>query len=205
MSGEKKNKVMEFFNKFLTPEQKLAFKKEFGEIPITPVVTPTPAAMTEAKLKDGTVIKYDAPTLVEGVTVMVVGTDLTELPAPDGDWELEDGTIITTVGGKITAIQAVAAVDPAAPVVQSATPEPNKLVEALKTLMEGRFAEMNKTVEALTTENIALKAEFAKQATTLNTVAEFFNAIGEIKTGEVPANTELNKGSKNALSYLPKK
>lgn len=205
MNQEKTNieKVTSFFNKFLTADQKLAFKAEFGEIPTLPV---TPVTMTESKLKDGTVIKYDAPTLVEGVVVMVVGADMTELPAPVGDWELEDGTIVSIGdGGVVTAVKAVEVapeVAPAEPVVQSAS-EPNKLVEALKTIMEGRFNEQTKLIEKLTSENVALKAEFAKQNEVINQVSAFFNAIGEVKTGEVPASSGFSKKSKAALSYIP--
>lgn len=194
MSDEKKNKVVEFFNKFLSPEAKAAFKKEFGEIP-TLQTTPTPTAMTEGKLKDGTVIKYDTPTLAVGSMLMVVGQDGTELPAPNGDWELEDGTVFKTVDGKVTELTPATPAAPSEPVTQAAAVEqPNKLVEALKVLMEGRFAEQAKLIESLTEENKALKAEFAKQTEVINTVSAFFNAIGEVKTGEVTGQTGTSKG-----------
>lgn len=202
MSEEKKNKVAEFFNKLLTKEQKELFKSEFGEIPTLPVVPTTPVAMTEAKLKDGTVIKYDTPTLVEGTSiVMVVGQDGTELPAPVGDLELEDGTVITIAeGGKLVKVTPVATA-PTEPVVQSAAPvESNKLVEALKVLMEGRFAEQAKLIESLTAENVALKAEFNKQSETVNMVSGFFNALMEVPTGEVPNQDNL-KPKKGPASY----
>ena len=208
MTEEVKKKVTEFFNKFLTPEAKAKFKEEFGDIPaltVTPTTPATPAAMTTAKLKDGTVIKYDTPTLIEGTTtITVVGQDGTELPAPSGDWELEDGTMVTIAeGGKLVKVVAPAAA-PAEPVVQSATPDAaTKLVEALKTLMEGRFAEQAKLIESLTEENKTLKAEFSKQTEVINTVSAFFNAIGETPTG-TPVVTEISKSSRKQkpLTYL---
>lgn len=58
--------------------------------------------MAEAVLKDGTIVRYEGE-LAEGVAIMVV-TPEGEMPAPDGEHELEDGTIISTSEGKVTAI-----------------------------------------------------------------------------------------------------
>ena len=56
-----------------------------------------------AKLKDGTEIMWDGD-LSEGASLMVV-TDGNQMPAPDATHELEDGTMITTVGGLVTKIE----------------------------------------------------------------------------------------------------
>jgi hypothetical protein len=56
-----------------------------------------------AKLKDGTEIMWDGD-LSEGAALMVV-TDGNQMPAPDATHELEDGTMITTVGGLVTKIE----------------------------------------------------------------------------------------------------
>lgn len=212
MDKTKIDKVKEFFNKLLTPEQKEAFKNEFGEItPIAPVAQatdPNAAPTTEpqagtAKLKDGTVIEYD--NLAEGGIVMVVGTDGTKLPAPVGDWELEDGTIITIAeGGKIVTVKAATPVTPEvppAPTAQSSNDSTAKLVEALRGIMDAKFSEANKKIESLEAENKSLKESFSKQVDSLNVVSAFFNAIQETETTK---ETPIIKSSKkqNPLNYL---
>ena len=69
--------------------------------------------MTEAKLKDGTVIHYEGE-LMEGTAIMVITPDSGHIAAPDATHELEDGTKVTTVGGLVTKIELPAT--PAAPV-----------------------------------------------------------------------------------------
>jgi len=64
-----------------------------------------PATLTSGKLSDGTEIKYPGE-LAVGTSVIVV-TPEGEIPAPDGEHTLEDGTIIKTEGGNITEIMAV--------------------------------------------------------------------------------------------------
>jgi len=58
----------------------------------------------EAKLADGTVVMWDGE-IGEGTAIMVVSEDGNQMPAPDAVHELEDGTLVTTVGGLVTAIE----------------------------------------------------------------------------------------------------
>jgi|GEM_PF-2890644 len=58
-----------------------------------------------AKLADGTEVMWDGE-LAEGTAIMVVAEDGNQMPAPDAAHELEDGTIVTTVGGLVTSIEA---------------------------------------------------------------------------------------------------
>ena len=57
-----------------------------------------------AKLADGTEVMWDGE-LAEGTAIMVVSEDGNQMPAPDAKHELEDGTIVTTVGGLVTSIE----------------------------------------------------------------------------------------------------
>jgi preprotein translocase subunit YajC len=57
-----------------------------------------------AKLADGTEVMWDGE-LAEGTAIMVVAEDGNQMPAPDAAHELEDGTIVTTVGGLVTSIE----------------------------------------------------------------------------------------------------
>ena len=59
----------------------------------------------DAKLKDGTVIKIEGESAVEGAKVVVV-TEEGEIPAPDGVHELEDGSKVETKEGVIAKIEA---------------------------------------------------------------------------------------------------
>jgi hypothetical protein len=83
----------DILNDILSPEQKVALKKEFNALPvIAPVVaapteTPVAVALMEGKLVDGTVIKYDTEVLGVGSIVTVVTAE-GELPAPVGEHEL---------------------------------------------------------------------------------------------------------------------
>jgi hypothetical protein len=61
----------------------------------------------DAKLVDGTQIKVEGDTLVEGAKVVVVTPDA-EIPAPDGVHELEDGTKVETKDGIIVSVEEVA-------------------------------------------------------------------------------------------------
>ena len=56
-----------------------------------------------ALLVDGTEVRIEGDELVEGAAVYVV-TDGGDVPAPDAVHELEDGTLVETLGGIITKI-----------------------------------------------------------------------------------------------------
>jgi hypothetical protein len=62
------------------------------------------AKFEQAKLADGTIIQWEDD-LGEGTAIMVVGEDGNTMPAPDAVHELEDGTMVTTVGGLVTKIE----------------------------------------------------------------------------------------------------
>lgn len=70
----------------------------FGEDMPTDKPVEEEKMMVEYKLADGTPVMIDK--LAEGGQVMVA-----DAPAPDGEHTLEDGTIVSTLGGLITAIK----------------------------------------------------------------------------------------------------
>jgi len=67
--------------------------------PPAPVEEPKPVAMAEVKTVDGKVLKIDN---------MAVGGNvvLGDAPAPDGEYQLEDGSKINVVGGVIVELEA---------------------------------------------------------------------------------------------------
>jgi hypothetical protein len=98
-----------------------------------------------AKLADGTEVMWDGE-LSEGTAIMVVAEDGNQMPAPDAAHELEDGTIVTTVGGLVTSIEPKKEVE--VEVELAVAPDMSKLEERLMaceekmTAMETKMAEM---------------------------------------------------------------
>ena len=129
----------EAVNKILSAEQKAELKGLFTFNTPIPVIAPEntpvaePVAMGEAKLMDGTVVKYDTPELVIGSMITVVTPD-GEFPAPVGEHTLENGTVITVdETGKVIEIEAKeetpeVVVEPIAPVVMAVTPEEKQAI-----------------------------------------------------------------------------
>ena len=67
---------------------------------VEPIVS-TEQSFTEAKLMDGvTSIQYDAPEVAQGMPVNVV-TPEGILPMPDGEYYLEDGSMLVVMGGLV--------------------------------------------------------------------------------------------------------
>ena len=104
-----------------------------------------------AKLAEGTEVMWDGE-LAEGTAIMVVAEDGNQMPAPDAAHELEDGTIVTTVGGLVTSIEPKKEVE--VEVELAVAPDMSKLEERLMaceekmTAIETKMAEMFIAVES---------------------------------------------------------
>lgn len=101
-------------------------------------------------LKDGS--KIDLSGLEIGAEAMLVDESGNTSPAPDGEHELVDGTMITIVGGKVEGIE-----------TPQAEAEPiEEVEEEIPMEMEAdKFEEMNGSISYLQAENEALKAKIA--------------------------------------------
>lgn len=185
----------------ITDELKDKFKallKEFNVVPVTPTpVTPAqPAPVAkfgEAKLKDGTVIKWEGEQpLSAGLALLIIDPNNPEgfLPAPDGEHELEDGTVVVVEGGLVKEVKAVAA------------PEVPMSAEVV-----AQFAEITEKFNAVSKEKSELEAtlkseiEANKKAveTLTNTVKEMFNLLGEamdVPTANPVEVPQTSKGTK---------
>jgi preprotein translocase subunit YajC len=105
-----------------------------------------------AKLADGTEIMWDGE-LAEGTAIMVVAEDGNQMPAPDATHELEDGTMVTTVGGLVTAIEGKkekveVEVEMAAPIDMAKIEERMAACEEKMKSMETKMSEMFATIES---------------------------------------------------------
>lgn len=112
----------------------------------------------EATLADGTVIKWEGE-LAVGVAVMAITAD-GEVPAPDGEHQLEDGTKVKTVGGLVTEIEAPQAEDFAAKM----KPYEDRIASmetALKDFLE-IATQSNEAFEAVKKENVELTKKLSE-------------------------------------------
>ena len=124
----------------------------------------TEQTFIDAKLMDGTIIRYES--LEVGMPLLVIDEAGNELPAPDGEHELEDGTMVTVEAGIITE---VASKEEEAPEAEEAPIEqPMAAVESVskedfETLknevadLKTKFEEFSTTNETLSADNIAMK------------------------------------------------
>ena len=102
-------------------------------------------------LKDGS--KIDLSGLEIGADALLVDESGNSSPAPDGEHELVDGTMVTTVGGKVEGIE-----------TPQAEMEPIEMPEEEIPMgddKEDKFNEIDGTIENLKLENEALKAKIA--------------------------------------------
>ena len=94
-----KKDVVEMVSKLLS----FASDKPEVKIELAEAIIPVEAAMEQQiKTREGVVITTMAPKFDIGVEVLVDGK-----PAPDADHYIEDGSVVTTVDGKITKIKAI--------------------------------------------------------------------------------------------------
>lgn len=103
-------------------------------------------------LKDGS--KIDLSALEIGADAMLVDESGNSVSAPDGEYELADGTMITVVGGMVEGIET--------PQAEAPTSEEAPL-EA-----DSQFDEMNATITYLQAENEALKSKLGELESKFN-------------------------------------
>jgi hypothetical protein len=152
----------------------------------------TEQTFIDAKLVDGTIIRYES--LEVGMPLLVIDEAGNELPAPDGEHELEDGTKVTIESGIITE---VASKEEEAPEVEEMPIEqPMAAVEsvskedfeALKSEVENlksKFEEFSKSNETLSADNISMK----------EIVKETFSIVE--KLAKVPSDNPVSVRSNN--------
>lgn len=120
----------------------------------------------DAKLEDGTEIKVDGE-LEEGNEVVVVTEDA-ELPAPDGEHTLEDGTVVETEDGVIVDVdkpEEMEDVSVEVEVPEEVAPVVDELVEALLPLLDevkaiaDEMKKMKEKMESFSNEFQSFKKE----------------------------------------------
>lgn len=122
-----------------------------------PATPPVQATLAELKTKEGKVFSVEGE-LGPGAPVFVTNEAGEKMPVPDGEYPLEDGSILKVVGGLITEIAAVEA------------PPTQMSKEEAEQMILGALKERDDKISALTTELEAVKkqnAVFAKLATAI--------------------------------------
>jgi len=90
-----KDKFKEFQTKHAATLAKVGIK-------LSGIEEPTKVAMVAmGELEDGTKVASPADNFSEGAELYIIAEDGTETPAPDGDHRLSDGTLITTLDGRL--------------------------------------------------------------------------------------------------------
>lgn len=100
-------KINEEFNQVPLENGTFKLKENFEVSVENGVITSVKEMFIDAKLIDGTEIKVEGDSLVQGAKVMVKTAE-GDIPAPDGTHELADGTKVRTVNGIIEQIDEVA-------------------------------------------------------------------------------------------------
>ena len=103
-AGEKVVKINEQFEKVDLEDGVYRLKENFNlEVKESAIVSVN-EVFVDAKTADGQSIKVEGDAIIPGAKVMVV-TEEGEIPAPDGEWILEDGSCVYTVGGMVDSLK----------------------------------------------------------------------------------------------------
>jgi hypothetical protein len=164
----------------------------------------------QAKLEDGTIVMWEGE-LATGTALFVVAEDGTQMPAPDAEHKLEDGTIVSTVGGLVVTVTPaeseveVEVEDKKEEMASELEMLVEKLAEKLAAL-EIKIEEMGMKPEAMSTEDVNSKVD------AINTeIASKFNAVIDLvsKISNEPAaapaqpvKSGFKKESKNSIEDL---
>ncbi len=135
--------------------------------------------LEDVRKVDGTLLRVE-PGLEVGATVQVIGEDAELIDAPDGDHELEDGSVLRVEGGVISEVILVEAENVEEEMSEEEVEKPRGLdVEALTADV------MNKLNEAIVNKIAGLKFE--------ETVAELKAENAALKETIIDVVTEVEK------------
>jgi hypothetical protein len=168
----------------------------------------------QAKLEDGTIVMWEGE-LATGTALFVVAEDGTQMPAPDAEHKLEDGSIVSTVGGLVVTVTPAEAEEKEEVEVEDKKEEMaselemlvEKLAEKLAAL-EIKIEEMGMKPEAMSTEDVNSKVEAINTeiASKFNAVIDLISKISNEPAAEPaqPVKSGFKKESKNSIEDLAK-
>jgi len=167
----------------------------------------------QAKLEDGTIVMWEGE-LATGTALFVVAEDGTQMPAPDAEHKLEDGSIVSTVGGLVVTVTPAEAEEKEEVEVEDKKKEEmaselemyvEKLAEKLAAL-EVKIEEMGKKPEAMSTEDVNSKVEAINTeiASKFNEVIDLVSKISNEPAAPPaqPVKSGFKKENKNSIEDL---
>jgi DNA repair exonuclease SbcCD nuclease subunit len=167
----------------------------------------------QAKLEDGTIVMWEGE-LATGTALFVVAEDGTQMPAPDAEHKLEDGSIVSTVGGLVVTVTPAEAEEKEEVEVEDKKKEEmaselemyvEKLAEKLAAL-EVKIEEMGKKPEAMSTEDVNSKVEAINTeiASKFNEVIDLVSKISNEPAAAPaqPVKSGFKKENKNSIEDL---
>jgi hypothetical protein len=171
--GEKITKINEEFEAVALEDGKYRLVENFEIQVKAGEINAVKEIFLDAKLADGTQVKVEGDSLVEGAKVVVV-TQEGEVPAPDAVHELEDGTKVETKDGVIVSIEPkmeeekeeveveINAEKEVPPIGDAGIPEQVELMNMLRDFikkMSEKMASMEKKMSAVENQFSAFKSE----------------------------------------------
>lgn len=198
------DKVVSFFNS-LSEDKKATAKELFAAVKeekFEDEVAPAGQApsYTEVPLEDGTILKVSA--LEVGGEVILVNPDGSgEVPAPEGEHKLADGTVLVVKKeGEKTVI---AEIKPAAEMKKDEKPSTEAAFAAIEEKFAALKAEALENNKALKAELEAVKLKLAKNSATIKQTVEVVEAFGNIPTAQpIVKPTSIVNKKKDVLDVL---
>lgn len=128
-------------------------------VALAEAATPAPVE-NQVKTKDGQILSI-AGDPVLGVAVNVLNTDGTTSPAQDGEYTLEDGTVLTVTGGLISEVATASEEAP-----EQQMPQMSAEFQAQMDAQKNEINDLKTRLESVTKQNIDLSAALNKILTT---------------------------------------
>lgn len=200
-------KVKEMFE-----EIKDIFKSEGVEVETTKETTKETTEVKKEKfedlvLKDGTVAQVEPEVIIGAAVVVIQDEEL--IPAPDGDWELSDGRIITTEDSIIVEIVEIETEPESIAEAEDEVRDVEEVEEELDKglLTEDQQRQAKKIIKSIITEKVFSKEdtnimneEFSTRISKLEKSFESLLKLVEYLVAE-PTKKKVNK-AKNGFSTL---
>ena len=175
------DKVVSFFNS-LSEDKKVAAKELFAAVKDEKFEDPAPAGQapsyTEVPLEDGTILKVSA--LEVGGEVILVSPE-GEVPAPEGEHKLADGSVLVVKKEGEKAV--IAEIKPAAEMKKD-TPSTEATFAAIEEKFAALKAEALENNKALKAELEAVKLKLSKANSMIKQTVEVVEAFASVPTAQ---------------------
>lgn len=156
-AGSKIVKINEMFEQVSLEDGSYKLKENFEIMVKSGEIKSVKEIFIDAKLVDGTVVKVEGDSLVEGAKVVVVTADA-EVPAPDGVHELEDGTKVETKDGIIARVEEAVAEVPS--LEEPAIDKPMEMSKEMMDMLKEFISKMGEKVSKMEQSYSSLQNEF---------------------------------------------